>query len=94
MVRTPLVLTMSLTWNGTPCSGPTSPPLATTLSAAAASPSACSAQMVMKQLQAACTSCARFSVARITSVAEICFARIMRASSAADMKARSEAVMG
>ena len=94
MVRTPLVLTMSLTWNGTPCSGPSSPPLATALSAAAASPSACSAQMVMKQLQAACTSCARSSVARITSVAEICFARIMRASSAADVKARSEAVMG
>ena len=84
-MRTPLVLTRSLTWNGTPCSGPISPPLAIALSAAAASASACSAQIVMKQLQAACTFSARFSEARTTSVAEICLARIMRASSAADV---------
>ncbi len=76
MVRTPWVLTRSLTWNGTPCSGPRSAPLAIAVSAAAASASACSGHRVMKQLQAACTFSARASVARITSTAEICLARM------------------
>ena len=49
--------------------------------------------MVMKQLSAALAFSARASVARMTSVAETCLARIMAASSAADVKARSAGVM-
>ena len=67
----PLVLTRSLTWNGTPCSGPSVGASGERLRRRlrhrrAPDP----AQMVMKQLQAACTFSARASVARITSTAE------------------------
>src|SRR5690242_8556138 len=50
VVRTPAVLTRSLTANGTPCSGPNSSPRMRAFSAAFAAVRASSAQTVMKAL--------------------------------------------
>ena len=87
VVRTPRVLTRSLTENGTPCSGPRSSPRATASSARRASAIASSRATVMKAFRTGCDASIRLSAASVISTGEIRRERTSSASSVAGVYA-------
>jgi len=94
VVRTPAVLTRSLTANGTPCSGPNVSPRTTAASASLAAARASSARTVMKALSAGCERSMRSSTASTSSTGDTARRAISAASSAAEVKARSSVIKG
>jgi hypothetical protein len=92
VVRTPSVLTRSLTANGTPCSGPSAAPRITAASASRAAARAASPHTVMKALRLAWLFSIRASTPSTTSTGDTARRAISAASSAAEVKARSSVI--
>jgi hypothetical protein len=89
VVVTPLVNSRSLMEMGTPCSGPRSEPLCTAASAARASARAWSWQRVRYEFNWESSWSIRWKKFSVASSDDIFFSRMFRASSTADMKAKS-----
>jgi len=86
VVRTPAVLTRSLTANGTPCSGGSGSPSMTAASALQAAARASSAQTVINALSEDCEASMRASASSTSSTGEIPFLATRSASSTAEAK--------
>jgi len=89
VVRTPAVLTRSLTANGTPCSGPSASPLTAAASAVRAAARASSAQTVMKALTLAWPASMRSRKRSTSSTGDTSRRATISANSTAEVKARS-----